>query len=80
MEASIDFDAPPALNMRQAYEAMIAFLGRYFQETTGDEITESFTTLLGELEFSDDGLTVDPGSWFDWVNAVNKVLSGSSTT
>jgi hypothetical protein len=57
---------------RQGFAAMVLFLKEFYRQTQYDDIGR----LLSELEMSPGGSTADPAAWFDWMNAVNKVLRG----
>lgn len=62
------------LSEAEAYDAMLEFLTNYFRETTLEEVG----LLLSELEWEEDGQTADPGSWSDWLSAVQTVVSARS--
>lgn len=61
-----------SLTREQAFAAMVAFLRRYYEEL---QHPEEIGILLGELQISSDGITVDPAAWSDWLNCVNEILS-----
>ena len=57
------------LNEVTAYQAMIAFLERYYGLTNSDEIG----ALLGSMQLLGDGEPADRGMWEEWLQAVNSV-------
>jgi hypothetical protein len=62
------------LTERQAYEAMIAFVEQFYEETKWEGVGQ----LLSEIEFTMGDNTGDPGSLHDWGKAVDKVLGQSA--
>ncbi len=54
----------------QAFEAMKVFLEGYYERTQSDDIG----SLLGDLDFLEDGITADPAAWGDWMGSVRKIL------
>ena len=58
------------LTVLQAFNAMRKFLEKYYNETSSDDVG----SLLGELQFLDDGETADPAAWIDWTECVKEVL------
>lgn len=64
------------LTIRQAYEAMICFLGNWFQLTRSDEIA----VVLGGLELNwvdpstGERWSGDPAFWGDWMRCVQNIL------
>lgn len=57
------------LTRLQAYHAMIRFLEIYYEQTNSDD----FGSLLGEMDFLQDGSTADPASWFNWIKSVQTI-------
>jgi len=53
------------------YEAFIAmqyFLEQFYERTGSDDVG----ALLGDMLILDDGETMDPAAWEDWIVAVKK--------
>lgn len=57
------------LTLKEAFVAMRLFLEEYYQRTSSDDVG----SLLGDLDFLDDGGTADPAAWEDWIECVEKV-------
>ena len=57
------------LDERAAYQAMIAFLEKYYHLTHTGEIGG----LLGSMQLMEDGKPADPAIWDDWLEAVRVV-------
>lgn len=55
------------LDERAAYQAMMAFLEKYYLLTHADEIGG----LLGSMQVMEDGKPADPAIWDDWLEAVS---------
>jgi len=58
------------LTVLQAFNAMRKFLEKYYEETSSDDVG----SLLGELQFLNDGETADPTAWIDWLKCVKEIL------
>jgi hypothetical protein len=52
-----------------AYQAMTAFLEKYYSLTHGDEIG----TLLGSMQLMENRKPADPAIWDDWLEAIRSV-------
>jgi len=61
------------ITVEQGYRAMLLFLDEYFQLTRADEIG----ALLGGLSLTEDGKSMDPAMWDEWVSAVDRASSPS---
>jgi hypothetical protein len=61
-----------AMTSRAAYIAMVVFLDKYYQSTHSDDVGN----LLGGMSLLPDGSTADPACWAEWMECVQKVLSG----
>ena len=59
------------LNSRQAYEAMIEYLCQFYRLTNSDDIGG----LLGSMQLSDDGFSVDPAIAGEWNAIVRDILA-----
>lgn len=57
------------ITIKQAYQAMLLFLEVEYKLTQSDDLGE----LLGGFQLTDDGETMDPAAWGDWIAAVNKI-------
>ena len=58
------------LSPEQAYRAMFAFLEAYYERTRGKaELGE----VLGDMQISEQGASMDPAAWDDWLTAIEKV-------
>lgn len=64
------------LSLEQSYLAMQLFLEKYYNLTGSDDIG----SLLGSMQMSDDGKTMDPAIWDDWLSSVEKTLENSKKT
>jgi hypothetical protein len=62
------------LTTLQAFNAMTKFLDDYYNKTKSDDVG----SLLGDMSFSHDGFTADPGTWADWIDAVRNKQSVST--
>lgn len=58
------------LSPEQAYQAMFAFLRAYYERTQG---TAELGEVLGDIQPSKDGSTMDPAAWGDWLAAIEAV-------
>jgi hypothetical protein len=58
------------LSALEAYQAMISFLEDYYFRFGQD----SLGSVLGDMQLQPNGTTGDPAAWFDWLDAVKKVL------
>lgn len=54
------------LTPEQAYRAMFAFLEAHWKRTGSDEVAG----LLGGMALTEDGRTMDPAAWDDWLEAI----------
>ena len=63
---------PKNLTDRQAFDAMVLFLNRYYDETKDGGVARLLSDLQTGL-FADGG-TADPAAWEDWERSVSKVL------
>ncbi len=63
------------LTEKQAFAAMVLFLGLYYEQTKADDVA----IMLADLSLLPDGLTLDPAAWDDWTNCVRRVLSAAET-
>lgn len=57
------------ISVREAFDVMRLFLEKYYEQTHSDDVG----SLLGDLQFSDDNITMDPAAWSDWIECVEKV-------
>lgn len=57
------------LSIKEAYDTMVEFLGMYYKMTKSDDVG----SLLGGMMFLEDGSTMDPAAWSDWLECVEKV-------
>lgn len=62
------------LTSLEAFKAMTCFLEKYYQQT----LSEDIGSLLGDLQILEDGKTVDPAAWADWINCILKAHKKSS--
>lgn len=62
-----------ALTIKEAYDAMFAFLEAYYERGKSDEIGG----ILGSMSLLDDGKPANAAYWSDWLKAVNKSLGGN---
>jgi hypothetical protein len=60
------------LTEREAFLAMALFINDFFQRAEGNDLI----TLLADLTMLADGRPLDPASWEDWQNAVQRVKAG----
>jgi hypothetical protein len=68
-------DMNKALTVEDAYRAMLHFLDAHYKRTDANEIA----ALLGGLAFNEDGGTMDPAAWSDWLAAVEKARAQGSS-
>lgn len=61
------------LTSKQAFQAMVLFLEGFYEHTKSDDIG----ALLGDLQILEDGNTVDPAAWEDWLKSIERVLNTS---
>ena len=58
------------LTLLEAYKSMLAFLDEYYfrygQENLG--------SVLSSIHLQPNGTTADPAAWYDWLDAVKRVL------
>lgn len=59
-----------ALTPRQAFDAMRLFLEGYYQRTDSNDVG----SILGDLQFLENGRTADSAAWEDWMECVTKVI------
>ncbi|MGO4108196.1 hypothetical protein [Paenibacillus sp. YAF4_2] len=52
-----------------AFKAMVLFLEAYYERTKSDDVA----SLLGDLILLDDGSTVDPAAWNEWLICLEQV-------
>ncbi|WP_013631019.1 hypothetical protein [Rubinisphaera brasiliensis] len=64
------------LTVLEAYQAMYAYLDRYYQLTHADEIG----AMLGGMSTLQDGGTADPAVWKDWLLSVQQVKNANVET
>lgn len=57
------------LTMEEAYKSMFLYLEAYYERTNSDDVG----ALLGGMMILDDGKTMDPAAWNDWIDCVYKV-------
>ena len=60
------------LSVKDAYTAMLVYLEALQKRTNSDDLAE----FLGSMDFMDDGGTMDPAAWRDWIDAVAQVTEG----
>lgn len=58
------------LSPEQAFQAMFVFLNAYYERTEG---TAELGEVLGDIQLSTDGSTMDPAAWGDWLAAIDAV-------
>lgn len=59
------------LTIEQAYRAMIYFLDKLQQRTNSDDLA----VYLGGMDINkNDGKTMDPAMWGDWLKAIEETL------
>ena len=59
------------LTEREAFDAMTAFLEKYYESTKSDDVG----ALLGSMIFLEDGGAADPAVWGEWLEAVQEVVA-----
>jgi hypothetical protein len=59
-----------SLSILEAYKAMVLFIEDYYFRFGQD----SLGSVLGDMQLQPNGTTADPAAWFDWLDAVKKVL------
>ncbi|HBS48128.1 TPA: hypothetical protein DEO28_03525 [Candidatus Dependentiae bacterium] len=57
------------LNVKEAYNAMVDFLDKYYEKIHSDNVG----SFLGCLVLLNDGMPVDIALWEDWIDSVNKM-------
>lgn len=58
------------LNERQAYEAVVLFLDRYYERGKPEDIKD----LMGSIRpLWKGGIPGDPAQWYDWLGCVDKI-------
>ena len=60
------------LSLQEAYTAMYLFLEKEYEMTQSDDIGG----MLGGMSLLIDSGTADPAVWGDWLQSVEKVLTG----
>lgn len=58
-----------SLTTKEAYQAMTEFLDSLYELTKSDDLA----VILGSMQMTDDGSTMDPAYWDDWVRIVNNL-------
>jgi len=58
------------LSLLEAYKAMVSFLDDYYFRFG----QESLSSVLGSIQLLPNETTADPAAWFDWLEAVERVL------
>lgn len=61
------------LDERQAYLAMLEFLRAYMERGYSGE---DLPMIMGSAQLTNDGSCTDPAYWFDWLDAIDRTLSG----
>lgn len=61
------------ITILEAYKAMVAFLDDYYVRFGQD----SLGSVLGSIHLINDETTADPAAWFDWLEAVKRILAES---
>lgn len=56
------------ISIREAFDAMIYFLEEFYERTKSDDVG----SLLGDIQFSNDNITMDPAAWNDWLACIKK--------
>ena len=74
-EKPIDEAVEKRLTELQAYNAMVKFLDEYYEETSADFVDG----LISSLYFTVEGGTADPAFWFEWGDAVKKILQDQNS-
>ncbi|HZW16556.1 MAG TPA: hypothetical protein VFF66_09915 [Brevundimonas sp.] len=59
------------LSIREAYECMFQFLDAYWER--GGKADDQIAILLGGMNLSADGVTMDPAMMSDWLASVRAV-------
>ena len=59
-----------SMNAQEAYNAMFAFLEKYYELTGADDVG----ALLGSMTIFADGKPADAAMWTEWLAAVDQVL------
>jgi hypothetical protein len=60
------------VTIREAYEAMFAFLEKFYCNTGSDDVG----SLLGSMSMLSEGGTADPAMWGEWEAAIRKAKQG----
>lgn len=58
------------LESKQAFQAMVNYLEKYYERTKSDDIG----SILSDLILLEDGTTADPAAWNDWKESVDTIL------
>jgi hypothetical protein len=58
------------LTLLEAYKSMRSFLNDYYFRFNINDLSE----ILSETDLLPDGGSADPAAWFDWLEAVKRVL------
>lgn len=61
------------LTPAEAFQAMILFLEKYYEQTQADDIG----ALLGSLQLLEDGQPADPALWQDWLASFESAMLSS---
>ncbi len=56
------------LTYLEAFKIMSCFLENYYNQTSSEDIG----LLLSEIQILEDGKTVDPAMWQDWMDCIQK--------
>ena len=59
----------------EAFETMKKFLEKYYSRTHSDDLA----LILGELQLTNDGHTMDPAAWDDWQKCVKMIIEKKKT-
>ena len=58
------------ITILEAYKAMITFLDDYYLRFGQDSVRD----ILSSIHLLKDGTSADPAAWFDWLEAVKRIL------
>jgi len=59
----------------QAFEVMKHFLEEVYRQTGSDDLG----SLLGDLQWACDDMTMDPAAWSGWLRSVDVILSNDTS-
>lgn len=54
------------LTIKEAFESMVKYLEMYYERTDSEDIG----SLLGDMILLEDGITLDPAVWNDWITCI----------